>query len=179
MTVVPTGLPAWTRTADLESYGGHLLKRNHMGGGVIDATTDVGAEDFSRLTSDLAAAVRTAPMAVITYLNNDSSPAAPTIESVHMMTGVRLVAYPGDSPPVGLPSAARNGNGDVTFTFAATYSDEYGVPGSFSVRSASATSNGSAFVAAPCEIVDATHVRVRCLNGSGAVQNQRVTLVVG
>lgn len=176
--VLPVGLPAWTRTASFDLYGGNVEKQNHLGGGVIDATTDVGAEDFSRLVSDLAAAVRTAPMAVITFLNSDTSPAAPTVETIQMMTGVRLVSYAGDAAPTGFPSAARNGTGDVTFTFSASYLDEYGVAGTFAINAAEADCLSSGAYTATAERVDATHVRVRCFNGASAIGNLRVTLVV-
>jgi hypothetical protein len=177
--MIPTGLPAWTGTASFDSYGGHAEKQNYGGGGVIDATTDVGAEDFSRMVSDLAAAVRTADKAIITFLNNDSSPAAPTVQVVRMMTGVSLTSYPGGTPPIGFPSAARNGNGDVTFTFASTYLDEYGVSGTFAITDGSACVHAASNYSASVELVDATHVRVRCFNAGVAVNNQRVTLVLG
>ena len=178
-TIVPTGLPAWTRTADFTSYGGNTEKRNHLGGGVIDATTDVGAEDFSRMVADLAAVVRAAPMWVLTYLNMDASPAAPTIQVAHGMTGVRLLSYVGSSAPVGFPSAVRNGVGDVTFTFSGTYLDEYGVSGTFAVANAEASCNSTGAYIAVAQIVSATTVRVRCFSGGSAVSDQRVTLVVG
>src|SRR5574342_207944 len=129
MAIVPTGAPLWTRQTDHTQYGGHLQKQNYLSQGVVNSITDVGAEDFCRMCSDLAAVARTSPMWIITYLCNDGSPAAPTIEIVRGATGVRLVSYAGGSPPTGFPSAARNGNGDVTFTFSATYADEYGVSG--------------------------------------------------
>jgi hypothetical protein len=49
------------------------------------------------------------------------------IEYVHMATGVGLVGYVGNEAPVGYPSATRNGNGDITITFPASLTDEYGL----------------------------------------------------
>ena len=179
MAVTPSGLPAWTRTASYTTYGGNSNKQNHLGGGVIDATTDVGAEDFSRMVADLAAAVRSAPTWVITYNNSDTSPAAPTIYYVHAMTGVRLSSYLGSAAPVGYPSAARNGTGDVTFTFDSSYLDEYGVSGSFQVFRAEASVDGSGAYHAVAELTSPTTVRVRVFNAAGSAQaDQRVTLVV-
>jgi hypothetical protein len=181
MAITPTGSPPWTRTSDHTQYGGNVNKRNYGNVGVVDAQTDVGAEDFCRLASDVAALARTADFAVITYLCNDSVPAAPTIEVVYMMTGTRVTSYAGDNPPSGFPSAARNGNGDVTFTFASSYADDYGVSGSFApvhcMTTVQSNSSVQAFDA-HWEISGQT-VRVRVVNDSGAaVSNPRVTLVV-
>lgn len=180
MAVVPTGSPAWSRTASFAIYGGHVNKENYLGKGAIDALTDVAAEEFSRAVSDQAAAVRTAPFAIITYLCNDSSPAAPTVECVFMMTGVRLTSYGGGFPPAGFPSAARNGNGDVTFTFASSYTDEYGISESFAPRHAETTAHGIGAGAREANFsISGQTVRVAVVDDSGAgVQDPRVTLVV-
>ena len=130
------------------------------------------------MVSDLAAAARTAPFAVITFLTNDSAPAAPTVEFVAMMTGVTSASYAGGSPPTGFPSAARNGNGDVTFTFSASYTDEYGVSGAFVPRHVSATLHGSSAGSVSVEISGST-VRLRAFSDAGAaMQNVRVTVEV-
>lgn len=180
MTTIPTGSPAWLRTAEITQYGGDVNKQNYLSQGVIDAQTDVGAEDFCRITADEAAVTRTSEFATIVYLCNDSSPAAPTIETAYMMTGVRLTSYAGGAPPSGFPSAARNGNGDVTFTFASSYADEYGVSGAFEIRTATACGHGSTFVLPVVEKLSATTVRVRCFFHDGtAVSDARVTLTIG
>lgn len=179
MTITPTGSPAWTRQTSHTDYGGNVLKQNYMGLGVVNSLTDVGAEDFCRMCSDLAAVARTAAMWVITYECNDSSPAAPTIEVADGMTGVRLVSYEGDNAPTGFPSASRNGNGDVTVTFDASYDDEYGVAGAWVPVTADAGLHGSTGGAAPCVISGST-VRVRAISHAGAaISDARVTLEVG
>src|SRR5689334_20554830 len=118
MAIQPTGAPAWTRTASHVHYGGDVNKENYLSRGVIDATTDVGAAELCRLAADIEAIVRTLPFATITYLCNDAAPAAPTILSVYMMTGIELVSYAGGSPPTGMPSGSRTGTGHNVFTFA-------------------------------------------------------------
>lgn len=60
--VTPTGLPAWTRTADPSTYGGVLGKRNLGNIGAVNAKTDVTAEEFLRAAQDLAHATRAAPL---------------------------------------------------------------------------------------------------------------------
>lgn len=178
MAITPTGSPAWLRTVAIGHYGGHASKENYLSRGAIDALTDVAAEEFVRMTADLATTVRTAPFAIITYLNNDTSPAAPTIERVLMMTGVNLTSYAGGSPPSGFPSAARNGTGRVTFTFAASYLDEYGVTGAYVPVSCQVTGHGSAFVCPTAEISGNTVV-IRCKDQAGSdVADARITLQV-
>jgi hypothetical protein len=145
---------------------------------VIDPTTDVSATELARLAADMEAIVRTMPFAVITYLNNDGSPAAPTIESVYLMTGVRSTSYAGDAAPSGFPSAARNGSGDVTFTMSATYSDPYSVSAAFSIGHLSASARGTVFCQPMPQKLTATTFRVRCFNSGGALADQRVTVEV-
>jgi hypothetical protein len=179
MTITPEGSPLWLRTAAISQYGGHASKENYLSRGAIDALTDVAAEEFVRMTADLAAAGRTSPFAILTFLNNDASPAAPTIESVLMMTGVRTTSYAGGSPPSGFPSGARNGTGSTTITFASSYLDEYGVSGALALRAAIATGHGSAYVAAVATFATSTAVDVRCYDAAGAaLGDKRVTLAV-
>jgi hypothetical protein len=175
---VPTGNPAWTRSVSHEDYGGSVDKQNYQSLGVVNARTDVGAEGFSRQVSDQAAAVRTAEFAVITYLNNDTGTDPPTIESCLLMTGIASASYEGDSPPTGFPSAERNGDGDVTFTFAASYDDEYGVTAEFTPTQCQVSCGGSAFADATYVISGQT-VRVRVFDAAGAAETDvRVTLTV-
>jgi len=176
--MTPTGSPAWTRSASYAYYGGDTNKHNFLSQGAVDPTTDVSAEEFARMTADLEAVARTAPFATITYLNKDASPAAPTIECVYMQTGVTLVSYAGDTPPAGFPSAARNGTGDVTFTFASSYSDPYSVAGSFSVKHVGADVQAATACRAMPTIVTSTTVQVKCFSGGIAVGDKRVTLEV-
>jgi hypothetical protein len=180
MPTIPAGSPAWLRTAAIAQYGGDANKRNYLSQGVVDAQTDLGAEEHARMVADMAALSRVASMANVTYLNNDSSSAAPTIETVYMMTGVRIIAYAGSAAPTGFPSAVRNGPGDVTFTFASSYSDDYGVSGAFALNWATGGGHGTAFCNVTTEVLSATTVRVRCFSHDGtALSNARVTLEVG
>ena len=177
MAIIPSGLPAWTRTASHTNYGGDTNKRNYLTRGVIDALTDVGAEAICRMAADLEAIARTAPFATITYLNNDGTPAAPTIETVHMMTGVRLTSYAGDAAPTGFPSAERNGAGDVTFTFLTSYNDPYAVAGTFAPKHAVGSIHGTT-AGDPVFVISALTVRVRAFNGASALSDKRVTFSV-
>jgi hypothetical protein len=178
MTITPSGSPAWARTADHSHYGGHTDKRNYQSQGVTNPRTDVGAEAIVRQAADTAAAVRTAKFASITYTNNDSSPAAPTVSGLEMMTGIVQSPYAGDAPPTGFPGAVRVGAGHVKFTFASSYTDEYGVAASFSPRRAKASGHGSAFVNCTC-VVSGQDVDVYCWDAAGvALAGKTVTLTV-
>jgi hypothetical protein len=178
MPITPAGDPAWVRSVGITDYSGNTSKQNYMNVGAIDALTDCSAEEFCRATADLVACVRVAPFFVGTYLCNDGSPAAPTVESVLMQTGVRTTSYAGDSAPTGFPAAARNGAGDVTFTFDSSYDDEYGVAGAFTPVHAKGTAHDTTH-ATVTTVISGQTVRVRVFDDAGAaVADARVTLEV-
>lgn len=180
MSVIPTGVPVWLRTNDFTSYGGNLNKKNFASRGVINPKTDVGAEAFARITADLASLGRTAPFAVFQIQCDDTTPAAPTVTWVTMMTGTRSASYLGSAPPTGFPSVARNGNSDFTITFAASYTDPYGVTGAFVAKGARSQLNGDTAGIATASVVTATTVRVRAFVAAGtAMSNALVTVTVG
>ncbi len=168
MPVVPTGSPAWIRSGDFTVYGGNLNKQNYLLRGVVDPNTDVSAEQFARMTADLAAIARVAPFCVMVLQLNDTSPAAPTVQRVNMMTGVRNTSYAGGSAPTGFPSAARVSNGVCTVTFSSSYSDEYSVAGAFALQAPQVQllSGSSGF----CSVVrdSDTQVTIRAWSDAGA-----------
>ena len=174
----PSGLPAWTRTATHTQYGGDVDKENYLSRGMIDARTDLDAKHIQRLAADLEAVVRTCPFITLTYLCNDASPAVPTIEAVFMMTGVRVVSYEGDSPPSGMPSAARNGDGSVTFTFASSYADPYSVSGDFAPVHAVASVHGTTPASETVTLSGQTVTVEAWDDGGSALADVRLTLEV-
>jgi hypothetical protein len=177
-TIIPTGSPAWTRTASHTQYGGHVNKENYLSQGVIDAETDFGAEHLCRLAADMEALVRVAPFAVLTYLSNDSSPAAPTIEDVFMMTGISSVSYAGGAPPSGFPSGSRSSTGRNVLTFAASYTDPYGVSAAFLPTHVVAAVHGSTAAEAVWTI-SGSSIDIRVFDAAGvAVADKRVTVTV-
>lgn len=174
----PTGSPAWSRAASHAHYGGDVDKENYLSRGAIDARTDITAEQIQRLAADLEAVVRTCPMASLTYLNNDSTPAPPTIEAVTAMFGVRTTSYAGTDAPTGFPTASRTTDGEVVFTFASSYADPYSVSAAWAPVHALATVHGTDAQLATCTISDST-VTVRVFDDAGVVvQDSRVTLEV-
>ena len=165
--MTPTGSPLWTRTADITQYGGHPYKANYQSQGVVNPRTDVGAEGFARLTADVAAIARVQPFATIAYQCNDTATGAPTVLYALMQTGITFASYAGNDPPAGFPAAGRNGNGDVTFTFGTTYTDDYGVVAGFGVTHVIAGLNGSgATVIVPQWTPTSTAVRLRALSAT-------------
>jgi len=177
MTITPTGLPAWTRTAAHTDYGGHTSKTNYMGGGVINAKTDVGAEQVCRMAADVAALVRVAPFAVLTIQFNDTPAADPTILYANLMTGV-TANYEGDNPPSGFPSASRAADGVCLLSFDSSYSDDYGVAADFAPEQAEGTGHGSSNVIVDVAI-SGTDLQVTCADEvGGSVTDPLVTVVV-
>lgn len=176
----PTGLPAWTRSADFVQYGGAVDKQNYQSQGVVNPQTDVGAEGFSRLVADVAAVVRTAEFATMQIICNDAGPGAPTVENCRLMTGASVTSYLGSAPPVGFPAVSRNGNGDVSVTFASSYSDEYGIAGAFIANEPIATFIGTGGGVAVPHLDSATVVRVRCFDLTAtAISGARFSLSIG
>jgi hypothetical protein len=177
----PDGNPAWTRSATFDQYGGHVDKANYQSQGVVNPRTDVGAEGFSRLVSDIAAVIRTAEFCVM-QIRCDVGGTATSVEHCRLMTGVSVASYVGTAPPTGFPTVTRNGSGDVSITFASSYLDEYGVAGAFIATEPIATlltTAGASGVACP-EIVSATVVRVRCFTlGAAAVSGALFTVTIG
>lgn len=185
MAIVPTGAPPWIRTNDHTTYGGDPNKTNWHSQGVTNARTDVGAEALCRLAEDMAAVMRTAPFCTVYIVCDDVTPAAPTLTYVNQMTGVRIVSYLGSSAPTGFPSAVRNGNGDVTITWASSYLDDYGVSGNIHIVHADASVYGVTPLipaATPTDLnADGRNesVRVRLFTLAGAAAtNQACSLTV-
>jgi hypothetical protein len=189
MPIVPAGQPAWTRATTFDQVGGHENKQDFGGRKGLDALTDVNAEQFARLTADVPAMVRTAPFCILSFGCIDTPSGAPpvlggyydgaivTSGGVHMMTGVRMTAYAGDEPPAGYPSAVRVSNGCIDITFAASYTDAFGVEGAFSITQ---VKPGCAVATAVQRVVatvtSSTTVRVSVFDAADApVPNARVS----
>lgn len=172
MSIVPTGNPAWVRSNGHVAYGGNVNKVNYQSVGTINPRTDLSAENLCRIAADLAAVARVSPFSVMTYTCNDAAPAAPTISSYYAMVGTS-------------PTAVRNGNGDVTFSWSDSYLDDYGVSGNANIIGAIATPHATSAVTwfASAELIDSDadgvfdSIRVRVLDQAGAaVSNVKVTL---
>lgn len=170
MPIIPTGRPAWVRSVSHIDYGGDTNKTNWHSQGVTNARTDVGAEAYCRLAEDLAACSRTAPWATLTIQCDDVTPGPPSILAINQMTGVRPVSYVGNAPPSGFPSATRNGNSDISITWATSYVDDYGVSANIHIIGATIGIRGTSALMSSYELDD--------LNADGLVESVRVRLFV-
>lgn len=180
MTTTPTGNPAWTRGSAYTTYGGDPNKANYQSQGVVNPRTDVGAEGFSRLASDIAAVQRVAEFCTMQVLIRDSGTVGATVENCRLMTGVTATSYDGTAPPTGFPVVTRNGTGDVSVTFSSSYADEYAVSGAFIAKEPIAGLIGATSGIATPELVSATVVRVRCVSlAAAAISGARFTLTLG
>lgn len=167
MAITPTGLPAWVRSNNHTHYGGHLNKTNYQSQDAVNPRTDVTAQNLCRMAADLEAVQRTADLASLTFQCVDGgSPAAPTI-------------LDSDSMWDALPTPTRNGNGDVTFQWANSYTDPYGQSGAVTIAHAIPTLHGATAGQCTVELVDARTVRVRAFDAAGAaLSNAKVSLEI-
>ncbi len=176
--MTPTGRPAWARSVDHADYGGHVSKRNYQSQGVVNPRTDVGAEGFTRLVADAEATTRTAPMISMRYTNRDTGSDTPLVLSAYMMVGVSLSGYEGELAPDSFPDGARNGNGDVTFTFDSSFADAYGVEEPFTPTQCLVSVEGTT-AAHATYVISGQTVRIRCWDAAGAaVTNKTVSVTV-
>lgn len=172
--------PAWTRTAGIDTYGGHAQKRNYANQGKIDALTDIDANDINRIGSDLATTVRMQPFLVARLTLNDTSPAAPTVQwCAFQPAGVSTTNFAGDAPPTGFPTFTRLGNGNIEVTFAASYSDEYGNSAATNLEDADGGGAGATFANVAGEPTSATVAEFTVTDVAGsAVQDAVIHIEV-
>lgn len=178
----PSGSPAQTRLATIESYGGHPLKRDYQAQGVVNPLTDVAAADFLRLVADVAACARVAPFAVLTVQCNDTSPAAPTVARIQQMGTVALGGYAGAAPPnPDLPTLARTGDGAFTVTWPATTSDDFGVEAGTDLVHVQVTVQGNSDAVANASFSNERTLVVAVAESGGgpAIEDPIVTIEVG
>ncbi len=96
-----------------------------------------------------------------------------------MQTGITSGSYLGSAAPSGFPTAARNGNGDISVTFLSSYGDDFNVSGSFSISSLLPGLVSSTAGTATAERVSGTVVRLRAFSSAGtAISDARITLSV-
>lgn len=170
----PTGSPAWSRTASADTYGGGALKTNYQSQGVTNPQTDLGAEEYSRMAGDTAAAVRVASLASIVFTADDVSPADPTVTIVSAMFGTYSTSYDGGNPPTGFPAVERVSNGVYDVTYEATSTDDAGVSQAVTILHSYPSVQGSTAAYATSSITAANVVRVYVFDGAGAALGSQV-----
>lgn len=126
MTIVPSGNPLWLRNPGITQYGGDVNKKDYGGIGVINAQTDLGAAQFSRLTADLAAVARVTPL-----LRLEFTPDSGTLKSIVNWCAPAWAiprSYPnGESPPSALYPTFSGTGASRTITLPASAADDFGV----------------------------------------------------
>lgn len=174
----PSGNPAWVRSNDFTSYGGHESKKNYNSLPIVNPRTDVGAEHLARIAADLAAVARMADFAILNVTMGSGSD-APTVNLCRLMTGVYTgTGYSGTSPPTGFPRAVGVSNGVVDVKFTGAYTDPYSVSATFQPTFATATPNQTDLLAhAATSGTDTVRVTIVTTSGSSS-PNQTFTLRV-
>jgi hypothetical protein len=166
MSITPAGQPVWLRANSHTTYGGNVNKANYQSQGVVNPKTDVGAEHWARIAADLEALGNVAPFGTLTYTQDDAGTNDPTVVSYEGMAGAT-------------PTGARQGNGDVIWTFPSAPTDAYGVAGTLNIVHAEGSVHGSTAGDITPDITAANVVRVRTwAAGGGALSDAKVTLVV-
>jgi hypothetical protein len=115
-------------------------------------------EQHARLCADLVAVKRTAPLARLYVAQDSGGPFAATVTSYRGQSGVGL-AY--------APSISVTGAGDVTLTFPAYWTDEFGRQYPLKIRQAipKASATTARFIN---HVISARTVRVRSFDAAGA-----------
>lgn len=122
--------PLWARTSNATDYGGHPNKRDYGETGCVNALTDVSAAQIKRMAADLAAIARTIPLwrGVVSR-----SGTAISVTGSRPVWADTAAPYNGAAAPTGHPAAALTDTNQVTLTFPATATDEYGNAASISI----------------------------------------------
>lgn len=174
----PSGLPLWARASSAAQYGGDAGKTDYQTPGAVNARTDVTAAQFLRLTADLAAIARVAPIAVLRILCNDTVPAAPTVESAQLVSGVASAPYAGDAPPTGMPTVTRLGNGRFRVQLPSTLADDFAVAVAPAIRCVDGAVHGATSGTFEPSLVDNRTVDCWLFIGGVAGTDGRATVVL-
>jgi hypothetical protein len=179
VSVKPSGLPFWSRTNTLTSYGGHVTKAEFAGISALGGNTDLAAVDFNRLAANLATCSRTVPFATLSWTTRESTSQEPLVSYAAIPTGVYFgEPYDGSNPPRGYPSVTRSGNVSIV-TFDSSYSDAYGVSHPFapSTTTAKVTLNSTTLGRVPTADDSSGQLVVIVWDSSGIpTQDNSITL---
>jgi hypothetical protein len=138
--ITPAGAPAWAKTNDFATYGGDVNKKNYQSRGAVNPLTDVTAEQFTRLTADVSAIVRTAEFATLTFRYDTAS-------------GL-FVVYAYDGMVSTLPTITHFGVGQLLVTWLATYNDDYGVASTIDIQHCDHGAHGAAMATVSTQLLD-------------------------
>lgn len=149
------GLP----TVDsLATYGG--AKQDYEP--VEDPTTDLSAEGWNLVASNVAGLTQTACRAWVTFLGHGTMPTDPS-SYIHG-------AVWGDTLGV-KPTMARTGTGVFTATWPTTVTDDLGVVQTVNLRRAWASFEGSTLYSVNATVTAANVVTIRVWNAAGSLND--------
>jgi hypothetical protein len=95
--IVPSGTPAWTRTARADDYGAIPGLHDLGNFGAVNAKTDITAAEYARMAADCVTAVRSAPLFWLSF-NVITGPAV-TVVQCQPMWDSASGSYAGATPP--------------------------------------------------------------------------------
>jgi hypothetical protein len=143
----------------LATYGGAMADY----ASVEDATTDLGAAYFNKMSASVAAMTHTAPRAVRRFVGHATTPADPSSGLVHdsmwgSASGVK-------------PTVTRNATGDITITWTSTQTDELGVSHTIGLRYAKGWAEGATAYHVQCSCPTVNTVNVRIFDMAGVASD--------
>lgn len=178
--VTPSGNPAWARSNDYTSYGGHAQLKNYNGLPIVNPQTDVGAEHLARISADIAAVSMMGDFAHV-KLTMASGSNAPTVTACTLMTGIYTgTGYSGTSPPTGFPRVLGISNGVCAIKFTGIYTDPYSISSTFRPtfpRASLAESSVGAAYKTPSWTSGTDTVMVRVQTSSGSAVTGKTVAV--
>lgn len=129
MTILPSGNPIWLRAPGITQYGGDANKKDYGGIGVVNAQTDIGAAQFSRLTADLAAVARVTPLMRLLVVPNTAAPHT-TVSWCAPAWAPPATYTDGSVPPSSVyPTVTATVATSFLVTIPSLVADDYGVSG--------------------------------------------------
>lgn len=150
-----SGLPG---IDDLDSYGGEKLDYEP----VEDPTTDIGADAWNLIASNVAGMTQTACRAWVAFVGHAATPADPA-SNVHG-------AVWGSSAPV-KPTVVKGGTGIYDITWPTEITDELGVEHTVNLRHAWGSVYGSTANPFTVTITGPNTIRMRTFNTSFAAND--------
>ncbi len=151
----------------MPAFGGFCQMPIRLGG---DGLSDWNAASHARLVADVAAAKRTAALAVMT-IDIDAAGGTATVTQFTSRAEFGV----GSSY---VPTVTLNGTGDVSVEFTKAWTDEFDVSTSISIRNGKAARAAAGGGDAVVNVEAANEVRVRVTNAAGAPVDGAVTVLI-
>ena len=132
------------------------------------ATEGWAPEQHARVCADLVAVKRTAPLAKLSVSQLAGSPFTAAVTSYHGQNGAGLTYA---------PSITTNGVGDITLTWPAYWTDEFGIQHALKLRQAVVT-GAETTCRFHSYIIAARTIRIRSFNDAGVATSSALGIKV-